>query len=136
MVSVGIRKSFLVANYGATPSGDPYMLPNQLVQLVLKNAGWNATSLGGGLPFETIQAALEDRRPRLFWLSVSVVENESEFLRSYREFTSHVDPKIAIVVGGRGITDRIRKQMKFSSCCDNLQQLESYVNSLDVTVDP
>ena len=55
---------------GGTPDSDPYTLATVLVDLVLTQAGWRAQSLGSGLPFETLRRAIEEQRPRLFWLSV------------------------------------------------------------------
>src|SRR5689334_22827049 len=39
---------------GAAPSGDQYRLPTVLVELVLREVGWQAISLGSNLPFATL----------------------------------------------------------------------------------
>jgi MerR family transcriptional regulator, light-induced transcriptional regulator len=71
---------------GATCEGDPYQLPTTLAELTLRESGWHATNLGASLPFSTLEAALTQNRPRLFWLSVSSVEDEDRFAKQYSIF--------------------------------------------------
>ena len=41
--------------------------PPRWSNLVLRQRGWNAVSLGGNLPFATLSAAIAQHQPRLFW---------------------------------------------------------------------
>jgi len=59
-----------------------------MAELVLREAGWNANSLGDNLPFATLAAAIEENRPRLFWISASHIDNEGTFLNGYQELYS------------------------------------------------
>ena len=65
---------------GCTASGDQYSLGTTMAELVLRDARWNAISVGDNLPFATISAAIREYRPALFWLSCSQIENDSDFL--------------------------------------------------------
>jgi len=65
---------------GGTLSCDPYRLPNAMIELVLRELGWQATSLGTSLPTATIGEAVRDSRPGLLWLSVSYIESVPTFL--------------------------------------------------------
>ena len=115
---------------GGAPQGDPYTLAGRMVELVLRAAGWHAVSLGCLLPFPTLAQAVRQRKPRLFWLSVSTMDCEERFLEEYGQFQAAVTDGTAIVVGGRALTEPIRHQMKYCSHCENLQQLKEFSATL------
>ena len=115
---------------GGTPACDPYSLPTSMIELVLRQQGWNATSLGARLPFETLVSAISDLKPRLFWLSVSHIDDESRFVRDYTLFYAAVQEKCPVVVGGRALSESIRRQMQYAAYCDNLQHLEAFARSI------
>lgn len=111
---------------GGTTERDPYTLPTLMVEVVLRQLGWQAQSLGTGLPMSTMLAAVRDLRPQIFWLSVSQIENEQAFLAEYRSFYEQVRADVAVVVGGRALSEAIRRQMEYAAHCDNLQHLEAF----------
>jgi len=115
---------------GATPSGDPYSLAGRMVEIVLREAGWQATTLGDSLPFDTLIQAVRNRKPRLFWLSVSVIADEDRFLSEYDRFHSELHGDVALVVGGRALTEPMRRRMKYCAYCDNLDQLKEFAETL------
>jgi methanogenic corrinoid protein MtbC1 len=115
---------------GATPEFDPYSLPNQLIELVLRESGWRTHALGSNLPFETLASAIATHRPRLFWLSVSHIENIPTFLRRYQDFAESLPKEVTMVVGGRALTDEVRPKMKYAAHCDNLRQLADFAAAL------
>lgn len=116
---------------GGTLDGDQYTLGTTLVELVLRDNGWNATSLGNSLPFSTLKAAIETRQPKLFWLSVSYIRDEDLFLKEvnnlYELTRKH---NIAFAAGGFALTEDVRKKMKYSNFCDTMQHLESFAQTL------
>jgi methanogenic corrinoid protein MtbC1 len=116
---------------GATVEGDPYRLPTMLVELVLLENGWRATSLGTSLPFDTLRAAVMENHPRLFWLSVTTMGDEDKFVADYQRFYDEFGDQMAIVVGGQAITTHLRRKMQYAAYCDTIQHLESFVSSLD-----
>ncbi len=92
---------------GGTFAGDPYRLPTSMVELVLTELGWHATSLGTRLPGATIAEAVRDDRPRLLWISVSCLESVPEFLEEYAALQRlATEMGAAVVVGGRGADPR------------------------------
>jgi excisionase family DNA binding protein len=114
---------------GSAPECDAYSLPSTLVELVLRQRGWDAHALGSRLPFSTLIRAIEQMRPRLFWLSVSHIDRESEFLHEYAEFYNAVKDKVVVVVGGRALTEQLRRQMQYAAYCDSLQHLEGFASA-------
>ncbi len=115
---------------GGTPECDPYYVPNAMVDLTLRWAGWQTNPLGVALPFETLRSAIEHTRPRLLWLSVSHIDDEERFVREYERFYQATPAGVAIVVGGQALTEGVRQQMQYASFCDNLRHLETFAKSL------
>ena len=65
---------------GGAPEGDPYQLPTALVELALRQVGWQATSLGNNVPLESFRQATHDCNPQLVWLSVSSIADPLVFV--------------------------------------------------------
>lgn len=120
---------------GGTPEGDQYSLPTTMVELVLRDSKWNAVSLGTNLPFATLRAAILQHRPRIFWLSVSHIIDDQNFIREYTELYDEFGLDVGFVVGGRGMTESIRRQIQYSAFCDNVRHLESFAQTIKNTTE-
>lgn len=120
---------------GGAASGDQYSLGTTMAELVLRDAKWNATSLGDDLPFGTIAAAIRQHRPRLVWLSCSHIPDESEFVKGYAELHDEFGLDVAFVLGGYGLRESIRQQIKYSAFCDNMQHLEGFAHTLKSAIE-
>jgi len=119
---------------GGTLECDPYRLPTSMIELVLREQSWQATSLGTRLPAATIAEAVRDNKPKVLWLSVSSIESVPEFLQEYSLLHSVAsETGAAVVVGGRALTAEIRQQMTYSAYCDTLRHLVSFATSLAPT---
>ena len=115
---------------GCSPEGDTYTLPTRIVELTLRQRGWRATSLGSSVPLGSVQKAVHEIKPRMLWLSVSHLDNEDKFIEAYTSLYESIRSRCAVVVGGRALTEPIRRRIRFSSFGDNLRHLESFANSL------
>ncbi len=120
---------------GGAAAGDQYCLGTTMAELVLRDAKWNAVSLGDNLPFESMGAAIREHRPKLFWLSCSHIAGETDFLARYGQLYDEFGMDVAFVVGGFALTDEIRQQMKYSAYCDNMQHLEGFAQTLSGAID-
>ena len=108
---------------GGALAGDPYQLPTAMVELTLRECGWNATNLGNNLPLDCFYQAVHDVRPRLVWISVSSVQDPEAFIQAQREFAESLDDDIVLLLGGRALNDEIRPHLLYTSYCDSLEQL-------------
>lgn len=115
---------------GGAVEGDQYNLATTMAELVLRDAKWNAISLGSNLPFATLAEAIKDHRPRIFWLSSSHIEDEQAFLTGYEELYEQFGMSVAFVVGGRSLTEPLRQQMRYAAFCDTMQHLESFAQTI------
>jgi methanogenic corrinoid protein MtbC1 len=112
---------------GGTWEGDPYQLPTALAELTLLASGWRATNLGSSLPFETLEAALVQNRPRLFWLSVSFLRDEDRFVEQYSKFSALAESRrVVVAVGGQALTESLCRRIRYTVCCDNFQQFDCF----------
>ena len=108
---------------GGTPQGDPYQLPTALVELSLREAGWNAVSLGNNLPTDSFLQAIQDYRPQLVWLSVSAISNLQTFIAEQLRLADHINDDVSLLVGGRALNAELRTQLRYTAHCDGLQNL-------------
>ena len=77
------------------------------------------------MPFATLLAAIRQLKPQMLWLSISHLDDQERFLASYRDFYAEAGTEVPIVVGGRALTESLRRQMEFTAYCDDLRHLES-----------
>jgi len=116
---------------GGSLEGDPYRLPTAMIEVVMRELGWQSTSLGSRLPAATIADAVRDIRPRMLWISVSSVDSAPTFLEEYANLHRvATDTGTAVVVGGRALSADLRQQMAYSAYCDTLRHLVTFAASL------
>lgn len=115
---------------GGTLEADHYKIPTLMAELVLREAGWRAVSLGTGLPGATLQAAVETLRPRLFWISVSHVEDESRLANDLRMIRAACGAETELVIGGQALTERLRRKLPEIRYCANMRELASMAAGL------
>ena len=120
---------------GGATSGDQYNLSTTMAELVLRDAGWNAVSLGDNLPFSTIAAAIREHRPRVFWLSCSYIADEPAFLSAYDDLYQEFGADVVFVVGGYAMTEDVRRQMKYAVFGENMQHFEDFARTLRTTIE-
>ncbi|MEZ5940360.1 MAG: helix-turn-helix domain-containing protein [Planctomycetaceae bacterium] len=116
---------------GGTLDGDPYTLATAMVELVLRDNGWRACSLGNMLPFQTLRMALCESPAKLFWLSVTSIRDEETFVSEFARISEMAEQRgVAVAVGGKALTDQIRRRMRYSCFCDTFGHLETFAKSL------
>jgi MerR family transcriptional regulator, light-induced transcriptional regulator len=108
---------------GGAPEGDPYQLPTALVELSLREAGWNAVSLGSNLPTDSFVQAILDYQPQLVWLSVSTISDISSFISEQIRLADHISDDVSLLVGGRALRPNLRPKLRYTAHCDDLRSL-------------
>jgi methanogenic corrinoid protein MtbC1 len=116
---------------GGTIEGDQYALSSAMAELILRDAGFQATTLGTSIPFTSLIRAVQETRPKLFWLSVSHIRADLDFTAKFAELSKACTMTgTALVVGGRALTMELRQRMTYSAFCDNMQHLEAFAMTL------
>jgi len=123
--------------YGATIEGDQYSLPVAMSEIVLRSVGWDARLLGSSIPFDSMVNAIKRHQPGLFWLSVSYIRDEAEFIAGFnRVFEAASKTQTAIVVGGRVLTSEIRSMLRYTAFSDTMRHLEEFGKTLSRQAKP
>jgi MerR family transcriptional regulator, light-induced transcriptional regulator len=116
---------------GGTIEGDLYSLPSAMAELVLRDCGFYATSLGTSIPFTSLIKAVQETEPKLFWLSVSHIREGLDFVTEFAALSQAcVATGTALAVGGRALTEDLRQRMTYSAYCDTMQHLEAFATTL------
>ena len=119
---------------GGTMEGDLYALPSAMVELVLRESGFRATTLGTSIPISSLIRAVQTTKPKLFWLSVSHIREGFDFLAEFSALSQAcVAEGTALVVGGRALTEELRQRMTYSAYCDTMQHIEAFARTLNRT---
>ena len=98
--------------------------------MVFREQGWRTANLGADIPFPSLLSAARKHMPRLFWVSVSHIADETQFLSEYSHFASKLPKGIILLVGGRALTDDLRPKMVYSAHCDGMRQLAGLAKTL------
>jgi methanogenic corrinoid protein MtbC1 len=132
-------RSFLNVNNDATrpvaiggaPEHDYYAIPTLLAKLTLLEGGWDAINLGPHLPMSALERAIADLKPRLVWLCVSHIADLEEFVTAYTKMYALAERHgAAVAIGGRGLSESIRRRMSYTTYGDGLSQLAAFAKSL------
>lgn len=87
---------------GASPAGDPYVIPSLAAAIVLEASGVRASNLGPNLPINALRAAADDLSPALVWLSLNRDDFASNIVPEIMHLSEHLASRnIALVIGGR-----------------------------------
>jgi len=123
------RQSRTQTAIAATLEHDIYTLPVTMVELVLADAGWNATSLGSNLPVETLVEATNKISPALFCLSVSHIKDQGEFLDQLEELSDAARlNKCRLIVGGQAVTSQQIASFSNVEHCQSFGKLAETIN--------
>ena len=119
--------------FGGTLSQDHYQIPTALVELTLREVGWNATNLGCNLPVDSFLKAADDHQPAIIWLSVSVIFDEMAFIADQHRLVEGLPSGTAMVIGGRGIPEETAENLQYSAICHSLSELSNFAYLLDAS---
>ena len=119
---------------GGTPSGDPYQLPTAMVELTLREHGWNASSLGNNLPMDCFLQAVHDCRPQLVWLSVSTIADLEFYVAEHNRFADALSDDVILLVGGRALSDSVRPKLQYTAHCDSLSHLTELASAINTRI--
>ncbi|MGB7323478.1 MAG: helix-turn-helix domain-containing protein, partial [Rubripirellula sp.] len=108
---------------GGTLSGDYYEIPSALVDLTLRESGWNSQNLGINLPVESYVQASNDHQPVMVWISVSNIQDEQAFVAAQNRLANSLNEDVSLIVGGRALSDKTRPKLRYTAHCDSLGHL-------------
>lgn len=116
---------------GGTLEGDTCKLSSTVVELVLRDGDWDATSLGCSIPVESIVQAILETKPKIFWLCVSQIDDPKKFVHEFKKISEAAESVCAaLLIEGRALTEELRKQITFCCYCETMQQVEAFAKAV------
>ena len=116
---------------GASREHDPYALPTTMVELVLRERGFDASSLGTRLPIPTLVRATYELEPELVWLCVGACEDPERLIEECSKLEKAArDVGAALVLGGRALTPELRQELRCSAFCEGMRHLASLSDAI------
>ena len=116
---------------GGSLLGDPYALAARMANMTVEESGFRTSYLGNGLPLESMGRAIEKLRPDLFWVSVSVIDCEADFVRRWNAVGSVAESAgCHVVVGGRAMTPKLRTRIRFDRYCEGMVEFASHARDV------
>lgn len=117
---------------GATTEGDPYVLSCLLGELVLREMGWEVRNLGVDLPLRSLTKAALAYRPRMVFLSINHIKDETLFAQEFGRFhEAAVGVGAAVIVGGRALEASLRSRLPYASCGERMSHLAAFARCLE-----
>ncbi len=116
---------------GASPAGDPYIMPGLLAEIVVREAGWDVRNLGSDLPLRSLASATRKHRPRLIFLSVNLIVDRAQFINDYSYFYEASNQvEAAVILGGRALDPDLRSRLIYASFGDRMAHLSEFARRM------
>ena len=116
---------------GASPTGDSYILPRLLAEMIVREAGWDVRNLGGDLPLLSLATATRKYRPRLIFLSISRIDDRPQFINDYAYFYEAASQvNAAVILGGRALDPELRSRLVYASFGDRMAHLSEFARRM------
>jgi methanogenic corrinoid protein MtbC1 len=99
----------------ATPSGELHSVALRMAELLLREAGYTVVMLGPDVPPHALAIKARQLAPDLVCLSATMPGGGDRILIAMHEIT-RACPDMRFVIGGRGVTGRVRAQPGIEVC--------------------
>jgi methanogenic corrinoid protein MtbC1 len=99
----------------AAPAGELHVVALRMTSGLLLDAGYDVMMLGPDVPSVALAASAERHRPAVICLSATMPGGEDKVLIAIHE-TQHAHADARFVVGGRGLTSRLRSRPGIEVC--------------------
>jgi MerR family transcriptional regulator, light-induced transcriptional regulator len=112
----------------AAPTGEQHVVALRMVANLLRDAGYDALMLGGDVPLAALAQTAVRHRPDAICLSATMPGAGDRVLMAIHEVQA-TWPSARFVVGGRGVTSRLRAQAGLN-VCDRVSEVVGAVDAL------
>ena len=99
----------------ATPAGELHVVALRMVDNLLGEAGYDVVMLGPDVPAADLAAAAGRHEPHVICLSATMPGGTDRTLLAIDE-VQQVRPQMSFVIGGRGLSSRVRSEPGISVC--------------------
>jgi len=113
----------------ATPTGEQHVVALQMTANLLRDAGYDVVMLGADVPIDALAASAGRLQPEVVCLS-STMPGGAERVTDAIEAVQQEWPAAAFVVGGRGVSERMRSRPGIDVC----RRVSEVVDAVDALV--
>jgi excisionase family DNA binding protein len=115
----------------ATTEGDPYVLSCLLIELILRERGWQVRNLGANLPLGSLANATIQYLPAMVCLSVNHLKNKHKFINECNAFYETARRvNTAVIVGGQALDGELRSKLLYTAFGDRMIHLAEFARRL------
>ncbi len=115
---------------GAAMQGDLADIPSLMAELTLRDAGWQAESLGIGCDAQTLGDIANERQARLVWVTYSHPQPLENFVQHNVQLNARLPVGARLVIGGSALSAESRRSLTYSFFGDSFHQLRSFAAQL------
>jgi len=113
----------------AAPSGEHHVVALRMVANLLRDAGYTVVMLGADVPPHALAASAGQHEPDVICLSATMPGGDDQVLIAISAVQAQL-PGARYVIGGRGLTSRIRQQPGIGIC----ERVSDVVGAVDALV--
>ena len=113
----------------AAPSGEHHVVALRMVANLLRDAGYTVVMLGADVPPHALAASAGQHEPDVICLSATMPGGDDQVLIAISAVQAQL-PGARYVIGGRGLTSRIRQQPGIGVC----ERVSDVVGAVDALV--
>jgi methanogenic corrinoid protein MtbC1 len=108
----------------AAPSGEQHVIALRMIGDLLRDAGYTVVMLGGDVPPEALAASATRHEPDVVCLSATMPGGDNQLLIAIHEI-QQASPAMSFVVGGSGVTSRMRSRPGIEVCARVSEAVEA-----------
>jgi MerR family transcriptional regulator, light-induced transcriptional regulator len=117
----------------ATPAGEQHVVALRMLGNLLRDAGYEVVMLGADVPTPALTASAGRLRPDVICLSTTMPGGDDQVLVAIHE-VQRERKSTCFVIGGRGLTSRVRSQPGIAVCAritDGIEAVDALVMRAD-----
>lgn len=111
---------------GCAVGNEQHRLVSKMIALVFRSVGIPSLCLGARVPVASLLKASNAYHPRILWVTYTTLEDLDQAKRDNRTIYQSLSSDQSLVIGGRALTEDVRRGMNFDFFGDSLTHLEHY----------
>ncbi|MFK8110750.1 MAG: excisionase family DNA-binding protein [Rubripirellula sp.] len=120
---------------GCASGSDQHSVASLMIDIALQSVGWNAQTLGGTIPTQSLIAAAREKESTLIWVCYTEVSDLDQVVKDNRELHEALGPNQYLAIGGQALTPSVRRRLKFDFAGDSIEHLLQFAQRIRGNLD-
>ncbi len=121
-----LSTKFPIDAIGGVLEPEDHQIASKMISVLLRRQDLNAIHLGSHLPVDQFQAAIDQYRPKLVWVSSTLCPDPEQLIKMITGLAAHLTPEQYLVVGGAAFTMEVQKRIVCDLIGSSFQQIERF----------